>query len=100
MMSVRFRLPAPTLRGISYLSLFNFAQFADQGLSLIGIMLLTSLSTEARIYGFIVFIAVNIPGIYLLYVTELWWILTVTPIWLFLNFKGFYNKWEETRNSS
>ena len=100
MMSVRFRLPAPTLRGISCLSLFNFAQFADQGLSLIGIMLLTSLSTEARIYGFIVFIAVNIPGIYLLYVTELWWILTVTPIWLFLNFKGFYNKWEETRNSS
>ena len=100
MMSVRFRLPAPILRGISCLSLFNFAQFADQGLSLIGIMLLTSLSTEARIYGFIVFIAVNIPGIYLLYVTELWWILTVTPIWLFLNFKGFYNKWKETRNSS
>ena len=96
MMSVRFRLPAPTLRGISCLSLFNFAQFADQGLSLIGIMLLTSLSTEARIYGFI---AVNIPGIYLLYVTELWWILTVTPIWLFLNFKGFYNNWKETRNS-
>jgi hypothetical protein len=60
-------------------------------------MLLTSLSTEARIYGFI---AVNILGIYLLYVTELWWILTVTPIWLFLNFKGFYNKWKETRNSS
>ena len=99
MMSVRFRLPAPTLRGISCLSLFNFAQFADQGLSLIGTMLLTSLSTGARMYGFIVFIAVNIPGIYLLYVTELWWILTVTPIWLFLNFKGFYNKWKETRNS-
>jgi len=61
------------------LSLFNFAQFADQGLSLIGTMLLTSLSTGARKYGFIVFIAVNIPGIYLLYVTELWWILTINP---------------------
>jgi hypothetical protein len=48
-------------------------------------------------YGFIVFIAVNIPGIYLLYVTELWWILAVTPIWLFLNFKGFYNNWKESR---
>jgi len=61
------------------LSLFNFAQFADRGLSLIGTMLLTSLSTGARKYGFIVFIAVNIPGIYLLYVTELWWILTINP---------------------
>jgi len=78
-------------------SLFNFAQFADQGLSLIGTMLLTSLSAKARMYGFIVFITVNIPGIYLLYVTELWWILTVTPIWLFLNFKGFYNNWKESR---
>ena len=99
MMSVRFRLPAPILRGISCLSLFNFAQFADQGLPLIRTMLLTSLSTEARMYGFIAFIAVNIPGIYFLYVTELWWILTLTPVWLFLNFKGFYINWKVTRNS-
>ena len=78
-------------------SLFNFAQFADQSLSLIGTMLLTSLSAKARMYGFIVFIAVNIPGIYLLYATELWWILAVTPVWLFLNFKGFYNNWRESK---
>ena len=62
------------------LSLFNFAQFTDQGLSILGTFLLTSLSAKTRMYGFVVFLLVNIPGIYLLIVTELWWILAVTPV--------------------
>ena len=43
------------------LSLFNSAQFADQGLSILGTFLLTSLSAKTRMYGFIVFLLVNIP---------------------------------------
>ena len=43
-------------------SLFNFAQFADQGPSLIGTLLLTSLSAKTRMYGFLIFVLVNIPG--------------------------------------
>ena len=79
------------------INLFNFAQFADQGLSLWGTFLLTSLSAKTRMYGFLVFILVNIPGIYLLVVTELWWILAVTPLWLFLNFRGLLNNYKESR---
>jgi hypothetical protein len=51
-------------------------------------------------YGFLVFILVNIPGIYLLVITELWWILAVTPLWLFLNFKGLINNFRESRQGS
>ena len=80
------------------INLFNFAQFADQGLSLWGTLLLTSLSAKTRMYGFLVFILVNIPGIYLLIVTELWWILAVTPLWLFLNFRGLLNNYKESRS--
>ena len=102
MMSVRFRLPAPSFfkRGCSMfeLSLFNSAQFADQGLSILGTFLLTSLSAKTRMYGFIVFILVNIPGLYLLVVTELWWILAVTPVWLYLNYRGFINNYREHRD--
>ena len=76
------------------INLFNLAQFADQGLSLWGTLLLTSLSAKTRMYGFLVFILVNIPGIYLLVVTELWWILAVTPLWLFLNFRGLLNNYK------
>ena len=79
------------------LSLFNFAQFADQGLSLIGTLFLTSLSAKTRMYGFLIFIIVNIPGLYLLIVTELWWILAITPIWLLLNFRGLLNNFKESR---
>ena len=79
------------------INLINFAQFADQGLSLWGTLLLTSLSAKTRMYGFLVFILVNIPGIYLLVVTELWWILAVTPLWLFLNFRGLLNNYKESR---
>tara|TARA_B100001057_G_C22220595_1_gene708101 strand:+ start:66 stop:323 length:258 start_codon:yes stop_codon:yes gene_type:complete len=82
------------------LNLFNIAQFTDQGLSLIGTLLLTSLSAKTRMYGFLVFILVNIPGIYLLVVTELWWILAVTPLWLVLNLKGLLNNWREAREVS
>ena len=79
------------------LSLFNFAQFADQGLSLIGTLFLTSLSAKTRMYGFLIFIFVNIPGLYLLIVTELWWILAITPIWLLLNLRGLFNNFKESR---
>ena len=78
-------------------NLFNIAQVADQGLSLIGTLLLTSISAKTRMYGFLVFVLVNIPGIYLLIVTKLWWILAVTPIWLVINFVGLYNNYKESR---
>ena len=79
------------------LNLFNSAQFADQGLSLLGTFLLTSLSARLRMYGFITFLLVNIPGIYLLVVTELWWILAVVPFWLYLNYRGFMNNYREVK---
>ena len=101
MMPVRFRLPAPIKSNQTItmfeLNLFNFAQFADQGLSLIGTLLLTSISAKTRMYGFLIFVLVNIPGIYLLIVTKLWWILAVTPIWLVINFVGLYNNYKESR---
>ena len=80
------------------LSLFNSAQFADQGLSILVTFLLTSLSAKTRMYGFIVFLLVNIPGLYLLVVTELWWILAVTPLWLYLNYRVFINNYREHKS--
>ena len=62
---------------------------------ILGTFLLTSLSAKTRMYGFVVFLLVNIPGIYLLIVTELWWILAVTPLWLYLNYRGFINNYRE-----
>ena len=79
------------------LNLFNMAQFLDQGLGILGTFLLTSLSARTRMYGFIVFLLINIPGFYLLVVTELWWILVVTPLWLYLNYRGFMNNYRESR---
>ena len=79
------------------LNLFNMAQGLDQGLSILGTFLLTSLSAKLRMYGFIAFFLVNIPGIYLLFVTELWWILLVTPLWLYLNYRGFINNYREQK---
>ncbi len=79
------------------LNLFNMAQGLDQGLSILGTFLLTSLSAKLRMYGFIAFFLVNIPGIYLLVVTELWWILLVTPLWLYLNYRGFINNYREQK---
>jgi hypothetical protein len=73
------------------------AQGLDQGLSILGTFLLTSLSAKLRMYGFIAFFLVNIPGIYLLAVTELWWILLVTPLWLYLNYRGFINNYREQK---
>ena len=79
------------------LNLFNMAQGLDQGLSILGTFLLTSLSAKLRMYGFIAFFLVNIPGIYLLVVTELWWILLVTPLWLYLNYRCFINNYREQK---
>ena len=79
------------------LNLFNMAQGLDQGLSILGTFLLTSLSAKLRMYGFIAFFLVNIPGIYLLVVPELWWILLVTPLWLYLNYRGFINNYREQK---
>ena len=79
------------------LNLFNMAHFLDQGLGILGTFLLTSLSARTRMYGFIVFLLINIPGVYLLVVTELWWILVVTPLWLYLNYRGFMNNYRESR---
>jgi len=62
-------------------------------------MLLTSLGAKTRMYGFIVFIVVNIPDLYLLVATELWWILAVTPIWFLLNIWGLINNWKESRQA-
>jgi len=78
-------------------NLFNMAQGLDQGLSILGTFLLTSLSAKLRMYGFVAFFLVNIPGIYLLVVTELWWILLVTPLWLYLNYRGFTNNYREQK---
>ena len=79
------------------LNLFNFAQFLDQGLSILGVFLLTSLSAKTRLYGFLVFLIVNVPGIYLLVVTDLWWILAVTPLWIYLNLRGIKNNYYESK---
>ena len=79
------------------INLFNTAQFLDQGIAIIGTYLLTSLSAKMRMYGFIAFLLMNIPSIYLLVVTELWWILAVTPVWLYLNYIGFINNYREQK---
>ncbi len=79
------------------LNIFNFAQFLDQGLSILGVFLLTSLSAKTRMYGFLVFLIVNVPGIYLLVVTDLWWILAVTPLWIYLNLRGVKNNYYESK---
>ncbi len=79
------------------LNIFNFAQFLDQGLSILGVFLLTSLSAKTRMYGFLVFMIVNVPGIYLLVVTDLWWILAVTPLWIYLNLRGIKNNYYESK---
>jgi len=33
-------------------------------------------------------------------VTELWWILAMVPVWLFLNFKGLLNNYRENKRLS
>ena len=79
------------------INLFNSAQFLDQGIAIIGTYLLTSLSAKLRMYGFVAFLLMNIPSVYLLVVTELWWILAVTPLWLYLNYRGFINNYREQK---
>ena len=79
------------------LTLFNVAQVADQILAIIGTYLITSINPRIRMYGFICFLAVNVPGIYLLVVTELWWLLAVVPVWLYLNWLGYINNYREDK---
>ena len=94
-----FRFNLLPKRGLIMLefNLFNVAQLLDQGLAIVGTFLLTSLSARTRMYGFIVFLLLNIPSVYLLVVTELWWILVVTPVWLYLNYRGWINNYRESK---
>ena len=82
------------------LSLFNVAQVTDQILAIIGTYLITSINPKIRMYGFICFLVVNVPGIYLLVVTELWWLLAVVPLWLYLNWLGYINNYRENKRLS
>jgi|TARA_B110000438_G_scaffold116701_1_gene114143 hypothetical protein len=82
------------------LTLFNVAQVTDQILAIIGTYLITSINPRIRMYGFICFLVVNIPGIYLLVVTELWWLLAVVPVWLYLNWLGYINNYREDKRLS
>ena len=77
------------------LSIFNFAQISNEILALIGILFLTSVRAKTRMYGFMIFLVCNVPTVYLLIVSELWWILATLPIWLFLSIRGLINNYRE-----
>ena len=77
------------------LSIFNFAQISNEILALIGTFFLTSVKAKRRMYGFAIFLVCNIPTIYLLVVSELWWILATLPIWFFLSLRGLINNYKE-----
>ena len=69
-------------------NIFNSAQIFDQIFAFICVYLLTSLNAKTRFYGFIVGTVGFIPGVYLLIVTELWWLLAFMPIWAYINYIG------------
>ena len=77
------------------LSIFNFAQISNEILALIGTFLLTSVKAKSRMYGFMIFLLCNIPTVYLLLVSELWWILATLPVWFFLSLRGLINNYKE-----
>ncbi len=81
------------------LSIFNTAQVFDQIFAFSCIYLLTSLSAKIRFYGFVIGSLGFIPGSYLLIVTELWWLLAATPIWIYINYRGLVNNWREFRST-
>ena len=81
------------------LSIFNTAQIFDQIFAFACVYLLTSLSAKIRFYGFVVGSIGFIPGSYLLIITELWWLLAATPIWVYINYRGLVNNWRESRAS-
>ncbi|MQG18954.1 MAG: hypothetical protein FI687_04195 [SAR202 cluster bacterium] len=76
-------------------SIFNFAQISNEILAMIGTFLLTSVKSKSRMYGFMIFLFCNIPTVYLLIVSELWWILATLPVWCFLSIRGLINNYRE-----
>ena len=42
-----------------------------------------------------IFLLCNIPTVYLLLVSELWWILATLPVWFFLSLRGLINNYKE-----
>ena len=82
------------------LTLFNVAQVTDQILAIIGTYLITSINPRIRMNGSISFLVVNVPGIYMLVVTELWWLLAGAPVWLYLNWLGYINNYRENKRLS
>lgn len=77
------------------LSIFNFAQISNEILAIIGTLFLTSVRAKTRMYGFMIFLVCNVPTVYLLIVSELWWILATLPIWFFLSIRGLINNYRE-----
>ena len=80
-------------------SIFYTAHIFDQIFAFACIYLLTSLSAKIRFYGFVIGSLGFIPGSYLLIVTELWWLLAATPIWIYINYRGLVNNWREFRST-
>ena len=80
-------------------NIFNSAQIFDQIFAFICVYLLTSLNAKTRLYGFIVGTVGFIPGVYLLIVTELWWLLACMPIWAYINYVGIVNNYREYKKT-
>ena len=80
-------------------NIFNSAQIFDQIFAFICVYLLTSLNAKTRLYGFIVGTVGFIPGVYLLIVTELWWLLAFMPIWAYINYIGIVNNYKEYKKT-
>ena len=59
----------------------------------------TCLNAKTRLYGFIVGTVGFIPGVYLLIVTELWWLLAFMPIWAYINYVGIVNNYREYKKT-
>ena len=77
----------------------NFSQIFDQIFAFICVYLLTSLNAKTRLYGFIVGTVGFIPGVYLLIVTKLWWLLAFMPIWAYINYVGIVNNYREYKKT-
>ena len=80
-------------------NIFNSAQIFDQIFAFICVYLLTSLNAKIRFYGFIIGTVGFIPGVYLLIVTQLWWLLAFMPIWAYINYIGIVNNYREYKKA-
>ena len=80
-------------------NIFNSAQIFDQIFAFICVYLLTSLNAKTRLYGFIVGTVGFIPGVYLLIVSKLWWLLAFMPIWAYINYIGIVNNYREYKKT-